>query len=405
MEGRTQTLAPSLPRPRDALGAFGLYVHVPFCAHRCWYCDFNAYAGLDHLADAYMAALVDDARLALSAPAHADLADRPRVTSIFIGGGTPSLVDARWIAMLLDAIKDAWPVDRDVEVTIECNPESMTAAKLAAYLDAGVNRVSIGVQSLEDELLARLGRLHDAAKALEALSLARRTGFTEVNADLIFGIPGEDDAAWRSSVEGVLGCEPTHVSCYALTYEEGTPLHSWRRLGKVTPVPDDDAARRWAIADEILAVAGLRRYEISNWARPGSEARHNGLYWACGEYLGVGAGAHSHLATRPGAVRSWTVKAPERYIREVSAGRRPIAGTEDIDQGRRAAEVLFCGLRRAEGVTAEAFRELTGRELADTFGLELAASAGAGLLSWNGRLARLTAHGTLLADDVLRRFV
>lgn len=399
------TVMHALPRPRDVLGTFGLYVHVPFCEHRCWYCDFNAYAGLDHLADAYMAALVDDIRQALSAPVDADLAERPVVTSIFIGGGTPSLVDARWIAALLDAVDDSWTVDRGAEITIECNPESVTETKLHAYRDAGVNRISIGVQSLDDELLERLGRVHDAGRAVDALRFARRVGFSGVNADLIFGIPGEDDDRWRSSLDGVLACDPTHVSCYALTYEEGTPLHAWRRLGKVVPVPDDDAARRWAVADESLTSAGLVRYEISNWARPSSEARHNVLYWSCGEYLGIGAGAHSHLASPAGAVRSWTVKGPERYIRDVSEGRRPIAGDEVVDGRARAAEVLFCGLRRAEGVGGAAFRALTGRELGDVFGPELVAAADDGLLFWDGMVARLTPRGTLLADEVLRRFV
>ncbi|MGH2760639.1 MAG: radical SAM family heme chaperone HemW, partial [Actinomycetota bacterium] len=279
----------ALPRPRDVLDAFGIYVHVPFCAHRCWYCDFNAYAGLDHLADAYMDAVIRDVTEGLSAPDGAGLDARPAVTSIFIGGGTPSLVDARHIVRVLDAIRASWTVEPRAEVTIECNPESVDRAKLESYLAAGVNRISFGVQSLDDELLARLGRTHDAGTAVNALRMARSAGFDDVSADLIFGIPGETHEAWLASLEGVLACAPTHESGSGLTYEEGTPLAAWKRLGKVVAVPDDEVAARWDAAEAMLTSAGLQRYEISNWSRPGRRCCHNDLYWRCGEYIGVGA--------------------------------------------------------------------------------------------------------------------
>lgn len=378
----------TLPRPRDVLEEFGIYVHVPFCSHRCWYCDFNAYAGLEHLADAYMDAIVRDLELALSAPGHAELGVRPVVTSVFIGGGTPSLVNPSHISRTVDAIRDAWSLAPDAEVTIECNPESIDRSKLDAYLQAGVNRISFGVQSLDDRLLKRLGRMHDASTALDALRSARTAGFENVSADLIFGVPEETDDAWCASMEGVLACEPSHLSCYALIYEAGTPLNAWRRLGKVTPVADDDVARRWEITDAHLSAAGLERYEISNWARPGAASRHNSLYWACGEYLGVGAGAHSHLASGDGALRSWTVRAPERYIRSVGDGARPIAGSERIDARTRASEAMILGLRGPAGVRADEFSALVGSELAETFGAELAEGCRRGLLSWDGERVR-----------------
>lgn len=384
----TTTVA-ALPRPRDVLHEFGLYVHIPFCAHRCWYCDFNAYAGLDHLADAYMDALIRDAGRALSAPESAVLDARPVVTSVFIGGGTPSLVDARHIERLVAAIRDAWPVAPGAEITIECNPETAGRDKLEAYLAAGVNRVSFGVQSLDDALLARLGRTHDAATALRALEAARAAGFDNMSADLIFGVPGEDDAAWRSSLEGVLACDPAHVSCYGLTYEEGTPLNAWRRIGKVIPVPDDEVAGRWELAEAVLIEAGLVRYEISNWARSGYEARHNDLYWRCGEYLGIGAGAHSHVATHDAAVRSWTVKSPERYVRDITQGGSPVAGEETIDARTRASDVMVLGLRRSSGVAADTFAQLVGRSISDEFGAELNRGRTRGLISWDGETACL----------------
>ncbi len=377
------------PRPRDVLNEFGIYVHVPFCSHRCWYCDFNAYAGLDELAPAYMDALVTDVRHGLSAPGDADLDERPVVTSIFIGGGTPSLVAAESIAQVVDAIRDSWPVASGAEITIECNPDSVDAAKLDAYLEAGINRISIGVQSLDAGLLSRLGRTHSAQRALDALSLAHARGFGDVSADLIFGIPGEDDDAWHASLEGVLASGVSHVSCYALIYEDGTPLDAWRKLGKVTPVADDDVADRWEIADAMLARAGLRRYEISNWSRPGSESVHNGLYWACGEYLGVGAGAHSHLASSAGATRSWTLRSPERYIRAMTSGDRPVAGREEIDARTRATEVMILGLRRSAGIRREDFEALVGRRLEDVFGTEVDQAVARGLLLDDGGVLRL----------------
>jgi putative oxygen-independent coproporphyrinogen III oxidase len=383
----------ALPRPRDVLHEFGLYIHIPFCAHRCWYCDFNAYADLDHLADEYMAALVDDVHHAFSAP---DLGERPEVTSIFIGGGTPSRVDPRWIQRLLDAARDSWPVAADAEVTIECNPESTDAAKLDTYLRAGVNRISFGVQSLDDALLARLGRVHDASTALHALRIARSAGFENVSADLIYGIPDETDGALRDSLDGVLDAGVDHISCYALIYEDGTPLDSWRRLGKVIPVDDDVVALRWHLTNDVLGEAGFERYEISNWSRPGRESRHNSLYWASGEYLGVGAGAHSHLAP----VRSWTVRSPAKYIASVGDPHTPVAGSELIDPRMRATEVMLLGLRRTSGVDAQAFRDLTGRSLDETFGDELRTGIARDLLLFDGSFVRCT-QPLLLNEAVL----
>lgn len=395
----------TLPRPRDATGEFGIYVHVPFCVHRCWYCDFNAYAGLDDLAPAYMDALARDAGEALSAPEDADLDVRPVVTSVFVGGGTPSHVQARLLVRVLDAIRASWDVAPGVEITVECNPESVDAEKVDAYLAAGVTRLSFGVQSLDDRLLGSLGRTHDAATAVRAAAIARACGAEDLNLDLIFGVPGEDDAVWRDTLAGVLALEPAHLSCYGLTYEDGTPLEAWRRLGKVVPVPDDDVARRWEIADATLATAGFERYEISNWARIGRACRHNRLYWSCGEYLGIGAGAHGHLASCDGSVRSWTVRSPERYTREVAAGVGTVAGSERVGPAERASEAMFLGLRRVEGVAASAFRALTGADLEETFGARLREQAARGLLTWDGDRARLTGRGTLLANEAVAAFL
>jgi len=387
-----------LPKPRDVLDEFGIYVHVPFCSHRCWYCDFNAYAGLDDQIEPYMNALAHDAAFAFSAPVDADLADRPTVTSIFIGGGTPSLVPASSIVRVVDAIRDGWAVASDTEITIECNPESITLDKLDSYLGGGINRISFGVQSLDNALLSKLGRIHDAQTALSAMRLASEAGFENISADLIFGVPDETGDAWRASLDGVLATGVGHLSCYALIYEEGTPLESWKRLGKVIPVADDDVAHRWDVTNDVLSGAGFERYEISNWTKPGRESRHNSLYWKCGEYLGIGAGAHSHLATSGGSVRSWTVKSPERY----ATGVKP-AAFEHIDLRMRAAEVMLLGLRTTNGVPLGRFNDLVGLAIEDVFAAELDEGVARGLLDVSDEAVRLTQP--FLANEAVVLFV
>ncbi len=399
----TNSTVTRLPRPRDVLREFGLYIHVPFCSHRCWYCDFNAYAGLDDVIDDYMKAVVADIRHTRSAPNGSDLEIRPSVTSVFIGGGTPSLVPAASIASVVEAINDSWPVDADVEITIECNPESTSDEKLHAYLEAGINRISFGVQSLDNSLLASLGRTHDADSALGALERAHRAGFSNVSADLVFGIPGENDETWMASVHGLLNAGVSHVSAYALIYEEGTPLEAWKRLGKIVPVSDDAVAHRWEMADDLLSERGYERYEFSNWSRSGLRSAHNSLYWKCGEYLGVGAGAHSHLSTDAGARRSWTLRSPERYAKAALSGSSAVAGTEDITTRTRASEVMLLGLRCTEGVNAEVFRELVGNSLIDLYSVELERGIEAGLLDWDGERVRVARP--LLGNEAALLFV
>jgi oxygen-independent coproporphyrinogen-3 oxidase len=302
------------------------------------------------------------------------------------------------IARVLDAVRGGWTVAPDAEITIECNPESITEGKLEAYRRAGINRVSFGVQSLDDALLERLGRVHDADEALRALRLAGEAGFENVSADLIYGVPDETDDAWRRSLDGVLATGVSHLSCYALIYEEGTPLAVWKRLGKVIPVPDDDVAARWEMTNEILGAEGFVRYEISNWTKPGRGSKHNSLYWSCGEYLGIGAGAHSHLSTADRALRSWTVKSPERY----AAGARP-AGAEEIDARTRAAEVMMLGLRTTDGVLRERFERLVGAPIEDVYTEEVGRAVARGVIEDDGVALRV--RRPFLADEAVRCFL
>lgn len=316
----------------DDATQFGVYVHVPFCARRCDYCAFATWTDRGHLMASYAAACVAE----LSA------ADLPEATSIFFGGGTPSLLPARLLLSILGAVRRA----DGAEVTVECNPDTVTADLLAAYREAGVTRLSFGVQSMSAPVLAALGRTHDPDNVRRAVALARDAGFDTFNLDLIYGAAGESLADWELTIDAVLQLDPPHVSAYALTVEPGTPLAA----DPARHPDDDDQADKYLLADAMLTAAGLRSYEISNWARPGHECRHNLLYWSQGDYRGIGCAAHSHQSGR----RWWNVRTPERYIALIEAGASPVAAEEVLDPERRRVEGLQLALRTRAGVPASA---------------------------------------------------
>lgn len=344
---------------------FGVYIHIPFCARRCDYCAFATWDDRHHLSSAYLEALGEDiARSAL-----------PPVTSVFVGGGTPTQVDPVRLAEVLARI----PTVAGAEVTVECNPDDVTVGLLRTYREAGVNRVSIGVQSMVSHVLGALGRTHQPANVITAVSAVREAGIPTFNLDLIYGGAGESLADWRATLEGVLELGPPHVSAYALTIEPGTPLAAQPERHP----DDDDLADKYELADDLLTAAGLANYEISNWARPGHECRHNILYWQQGDYIGFGSAAHSHRAGR----RWWNVRTPERYIASVTAGHGTEAGSEVLDAVTRRLEGLQLALRMSDGVPAAAL---------DIDGLD-------GLVETDGRRVRLTRRGRLLANEVSSR--
>jgi oxygen-independent coproporphyrinogen-3 oxidase len=343
-------------------------VHVPFCARRCDYCAFATWTDRSHLIDPYLAAVVTDVERAVAA-------GMPAVTSVFFGGGTPSLVPAEGLMRVLAAL----PLAPGAEVTVECNPDTVTAALVDCYRAAGVNRLSFGVQSMVPHVLAALGRTHDPANVRHAVALARDAGFETFNVDLIYGAAGETLADWRRTVEEALALEPPHVSAYGLTVEPGTPL-----ADDPARHPDDDRqAAEYELADELLAGAGLANYEISNWARPGHECRHNLLYWSQGDYLGFGCAAHSHRSGR----RWWNVRTPERYVAAVEAGESAEAAGETLDAETRRVEGLQLSLRTRAGVPVEAL---------DVDALD-------GLVEVDGERAVLTRAGRLLANEIAVR--
>lgn len=312
---------------------FGVYVHIPFCAKKCDYCAFATWTDRAHLITDYVTACV----------AEVEQAKLPPATSVFFGGGTPSLIPPDELTRILMVI------DRSdgAEVTVECNPDTVTPEHFAVYADAGVNRVSLGVQSAVPRVLRSLGRTHNRDNVVRAVAMAAEAGIERVNVDIIYGAAGESLADWQATVEWVLALspQPTHVSAYGLTVEAGTPL-----AGDHARHPDDDdQADKYLLADDLLMAEGLVNYEVSNWAVPGHESRHNFLYWRQQNYRGIGCAAHSHEDGR----RWWNLRTPERYITAVNAGQSTVAAEEVLDESTRRFEELELLLRTNDGVPLE----------------------------------------------------
>jgi putative oxygen-independent coproporphyrinogen III oxidase len=349
------------------LDRFGVYVHIPFCSKRCDYCAFATWTDRHHLIESYLAALEVDIA------AHG--ATMPVAETIFIGGGTPTLVPAEGLARVIDAI----PRSETAEITVECNPDDVTAEMMQVYAAAGVNRVSIGVQSMVPEVLVSLGRTHVPANVERAVEAVRAAGIPTFNLDLIYGGSGERLADWERTLAGALALDPPHISAYALTVEAGTPL----ALEPERHPDDDDLADKYELADAMLGAAGLANYEVSNWAEPGHECRHNLVYWHQGDYQGFGCAAHSHRSAR----RFWNVRTPERYIDLIGRDQSVEAAGEELDPGERRLEGLQLQIRLREGVDRGA---LDGDELP-------------GLVELHDDRWVLTQRGRLLANEVSLR--
>ena len=340
---------------RDA--GFGIYLHWPFCAAKCPYCDFNSHvrhAGVDQprFLDAFRAEI---AHTAARTPGRI-------VTSIFLGGGTPSLMEPATVAGLLDAVAGHWAMAPDAEITLEANPSSVEAGRFRGYRAAGVNRVSLGVQAFDDASLKKLGRLHNAAEAFAAIGIAQAV-FERTSFDLIYARPDQTPAQWRAELTAALARAAEHLSLYQLTIEPGTPFHGLAAAGKLI-TPDDEAGRiLYDVTQDVCGQAGLPAYEISNHARPGAESRHNLLYWRYGEYAGIGPGAHGRLVTPEGRIGTITERGPEAWLEQVERDGHGIVETETLSAADQADEFLVMGLRLAEGIDPERYAALKGRAL------------------------------------------
>jgi oxygen-independent coproporphyrinogen III oxidase len=377
-----------------------LYVHVPFCRLVCAYCDFVTVGGRSREIGRYADALVREMALR-AAPGE--------LRTIYFGGGTPSLLSAGQVARIIAAAKDRWSTAPLEEVTLEANPSAREAPNWAGLRDGGVTRISLGVQSLRDEDLRALTRGHTATEARDAYAAARGAGFDSVSVDLIYGIPGQGLDEWRHVLTAAIALGPDHVSCYALQLalapdEWAAPPRPgalrWR--GRMAARQDDDlAAAQYRLAEELLDDAGYGHYELSSWARPGAESRHNQAYWARRAYTGLGAGAHSYDG---GARRSWNTRSLDRYLAEVDKGSLPIAGSEELDDPTRAFEAVALGLRRVDGISRRAFAAEFDADPLERYGEAIGTSTRTGLLEVEGDALRLSARGRLLASEVLVAF-
>ena len=397
-EGESVPLDGALPpeaTARVGSAGFGVYVHVPFCASRCGYCDFNTYTAAE-LGGGVTRESYADSVLAEMALAGRVLAGNPppRVDTVFVGGGTPTLLPTDDLARILDGIDRLWGLADDVEVTTEANPESVTPASLKALRAAGYTRISLGMQSAAAGVLAVLDRRHSAGRAVAAAGEARDAGFDHVNLDLIYGTPGETAEDFAASLEQVVAAGVDHVSAYALIVEEGTRLAARMRRGELPYPSDDVAADRYLAAEAALSAAGFSWYEVSNWARtPAARCRHNLLYWAGGDWWGFGPGAHSHV----GGMRWWNVKHPSAYAQRLAQGHSPGQGRELLTAAETHMEDVMLRLRLAEGLPLAVLDPagVTGARRALEQGLLDEAGYRAGR-------AVLTLRGRLLADAVVR---
>jgi oxygen-independent coproporphyrinogen-3 oxidase len=371
---------------------FGVYVHWPFCRAKCPYCDFNSHVRHGG---------VDEARFLaayLSELAHfASLAPTRSVTSIFFGGGTPSLMRPETVAAILDAIAGHWSLESDAEITLEANPTSVEAERFAGYRAAGVNRLSLGVQALDDPSLKSLGRQHNAEEALAALALAKRH-FDRVSFDLIYAREGQSVRAWEEEIRRALDHAADHLSLYQLTIEEGTPFAARHAAGTLR-TPNGAVARAlYLLTQELCEAAGLPAYEVSNHARPGSESRHNLLYWHGHDYAGVGPGAHSRITT-DGTKRALSaIKSPEAWLAEVEISGRGFASEETLNAAEAADEYLLMGLRLSEGIDLARLAAIGGRALDED---RLQALAREGLLTRNDTKLAATPKGRLVLNRLI----
>ncbi|MBA2390856.1 MAG: coproporphyrinogen III oxidase [Geodermatophilaceae bacterium] len=384
------------PSALSSLGhqPLGMYVHVPFCASRCGYCDFNTYTARELGGGASQLSYVDTAIAEVRLAAHVMGTSPPPAETVFFGGGTPTLLPSEHLAAILAEIAERIGLTRDAEITTEANPESVTPQSLHRLRQAGFTRISLGMQSAREHVLAVLDRQHTPGRAAAAVAEARAAGFEHINLDLIYGTPGETEEDWRASLEAAIDANPDHVSAYALIVEDGTALARRVARGEI-PAPEDDVlADRYEQADVALARAGYLWYEVSNWsAGRSARSRHNELYWTGANWWGIGPGAHSHI----GGVRWWNVKHPSAYATLVESGHSPAHAREVLGPAARRTEQIMLGLRLRDGLSVSLLSS-AGRGAA-------AEAVGYGLLSRVEHLAGravLTLRGRLLADAVVR---
>ena len=375
------------------------YIHIPYCVKRCGYCDFNTYTpselkiteGLTQISNSYIDLLLMEIKAA-----KVQVGQSANVPSIFFGGGTPSLMQPDDIGRVISTIKSEFTLLPDAEITMECNPDTVTKESLAAFRAIGVNRVSFGMQSAVKHVLATLDRTHNPENLLQVTTWAQEVGFSEISVDLIYGTPGESLADWQTSIDAALALPITHISAYALIVEEGTKLAAQIKRSEVSQVDDDLTAEKYLVADKAFTAAGFEWYELSNWAKSGSLSKHNLAYWLGDNWWGAGPGAHSHLNGK----RFWNVKHPNLYKERVLANQSPVADSEVLEELQIESERLMLSLRLPSGVDKQSLNELQLAELSS-----YVESGHLDQANWNQGRATLTLDGRLIADRILRQIL
>jgi len=375
------------------------YIHIPYCVKRCGYCDFNTYTpselkiteGLAQISNSYIDLLLMEIKAA-----KVQVGQSANVPSIFFGGGTPSLMQPDDIGRVISTIKSEFILLPDAEITMECNPDTVTKESLAAFRAIGVNRVSFGMQSAVKHVLATLDRTHNPENLLQVTTWAKEVGFSEISVDLIYGTPGESLSDWQTSINAALTLPITHISAYALIVEEGTKLAAQIKRGEVAQVDDDLTAEKYLVAEKAFTAAGFEWYELSNWAKSGSLSKHNLAYWLGDNWWGAGPGAHSHLNGK----RFWNVKHPNLYKERVLANQSPVADSEVLEELQIESERLMLSLRLPSGVDKQSLNELQLAELSS-----YVESGHLDQANWNQGRATLTLDGRLIADRILRQIL
>lgn len=381
--------------------SFSLYIHIPWCQSKCPYCDFNSHAAAAWPEEEYVRALVTEMGQRAADPGWAG---KP-LRTIFIGGGTPSLFDPRSIGRILDSAQRLFGFEHGAEITLEANPGTVDSTKLAGMRAAGVNRISFGAQSFNPAILKFLGRIHNADETREAARAAHRAGFERLNLDIIFAVPGQTVADIRNDIAEAVALGPDHISAYNLTFEEGTVFFTEMKRGRIAPLVTDDQASMYALVREELPRQGFPMYEISNYAPPGHEARHNLTYWRGESYLGIGAGAHSFARDGAGGRRWWNERMPARYSAAILASGIAEAGSETVDAVTAAGEFVFLNLRLREGFALTDFEARFRGSFDAHFGDRAAPLFEAKLLIRDGGRIHLSDRGLELADSIFAEFV
>lgn len=372
--------------------AISIYIHIPLCVKKCAYCDFASFAGRMAQRDAYIDAVCREMR------AQAAFFGRRRVKTVFFGGGTPTLLNGGQMERLLGVMRECFDLAPDAEISMEGNPGTLTAENLAAYRAAGVNRLSLGVQSMDDALLSAIGRIHTARQAQEAVEMARAAGFDNLNLDLMLGLPGQTPAQWKETLAAAIALAPEHLSCYSLILEEGTPLYEQVQAGACAPLPDEEALLQMdEITEQLLFAAGYAQYEVSNYAKPGRQCRHNIVYWECEPYLGLGLGAHSDMDGR----RFYNPEEWEAYLRMANSGLTERAQEGESSAQERMFERMMMGLRMTRGVDCARFACDFGKEPEAVWGAAIKRHIANGLLLREGERLHLTPRGMQVMNSVL----